>query len=786
MLAVFTLVVGFCFNTSVFAATDVYDSSNISLNNGGITYEDHTLSDGWYHMEIDKTVVIDPVGLLTISYYTGDLTQGYDFHGSDFTDNLDLSNDIVADIYIIDGIFKIQTSRVGTFSSTYLASNFSLEFISLNEMAPDDLSVNSNILTYSSDLLDGWYRLEMVDSMINAVGFLDSMYYTGDFSTGSYFFVSDDVKNIDTSSSTEICADIYVTGGSFKISSANGFITSKSNVTNINLTLIELDTDPGFNYTELTLDVPYYDIPSLDDVKAMLTATDAEDGDLSGAIQVYDENISTFTPGDDLVLSTATYQEYLFDETSTTWSVDGDLTDYDLYYLCETNGTYLKVSQFTHSSTETVNIKLADFTTIGDYQFNTNYNSFGSLYWMVEDQTEGMSISFFDDGTLTVDYGSIDFKLISKDPITSGYYASYSVQDTMGNVSYLTVNLNLYDDYIVNITYSDALNNIDVDVINDTLTSEASTVDLNIIMNATDWNTSTVENVFENMLFTSDYVDLYLTDTYYSSIVGNYIFVVDNQIDFTSSDSHTISYYVYLISNNGGVVDHETEIGITFTLLDDFGPSFEDTPGYLSVSNEYTLELSELEAQIVTSDNFDSSETLVLTLINDGYTANKTEIGRYEVVYELEDTSGNTTYHTFVIFVRDTNPPIYAFPETFTVGVYENTPITEGDLETELVTYGIIVTELGFTIDVIETEYFDNSNIPGRYPMRLLVNYDDGSSEELNLTMVVQPEDNTSSIGSINPGLNETSTYLWYPIIAFGALAVFVTTKKIKERRNLK
>ena len=147
VLLVLTLFVGFIVSTNVFAeetttaatttaatttaatTVDVYDTGNLSLALGMITYEDVTLTDGWYHFAIALDGLDNPAGLLTIAYYTGDLSTGYDFYDSTYTDNVDTSTNFEADIYIEDGIFKLVTSETDTFDQSLLESNMTLDYI---------------------------------------------------------------------------------------------------------------------------------------------------------------------------------------------------------------------------------------------------------------------------------------------------------------------------------------------------------------------------------------------------------------------------------------------------------------------------------------------------------------------------------------------------------------------------------------------------------------------------------------------------------------------------------
>lgn len=56
--------------------------------------------------------------------------------------------------------------------------------------------------------------------------------------------------------------------------------------------------DPAFNYTELQLQMPWYDLMSINDIQALLTAEDDIDGDLTDDIEVYDDTFSEWEVGD--------------------------------------------------------------------------------------------------------------------------------------------------------------------------------------------------------------------------------------------------------------------------------------------------------------------------------------------------------------------------------------------------------------------------------------------------------------------------------------------------------
>jgi hypothetical protein len=712
IFAAITLLLGFGFVNNVNAA---FNQSNLSSVSGsGFTYEDPTLAEGWYNLVFVEEAIDYSGGYPTISYYTGDCLTAYSLGTSDYVEPYDITDDLEYRIYIKDGIFKFSTTATDLFVAAELESGTTLTLYALNELKDENLTVTADELVYTSNLLDGWYHLTLEDSVFVGTGtlLLGAQYYTDDLSIGETITSTDNIQNLTSPEAGVHEIDIRVLNGNFKIYSPASFDVSIGNVTNINLTLIELITPPVFNYTELILEADIYDLPTVAEVTAMLTASDSEDGDLTSSITVYDENITDFTIGDDYI------KYYVLDENSTSWSVEGDISDYDLYLLND-DGLYIKISTFTHEESIAIT-GVFDTTTMTGWTLNTSRYT---TNWRIEDQAFGAELIFNDDGSFVNDIlGEIphmEIALVRKDRL-SEYYITYSVEDLSGNKSYLTVDFELTNNIAGYFSYSDTLNNINI-----AIDEESEIIEINV--DASDYNDSSFMNdMYQNFAMNYDYTfcsqDLALnennvTNYYdYKNLVGFFIFS-DDELEY--------------------------EITLHFNVTDDIAPSFEDTPNYLYVSNAAEITTTQLETYIEKSDNATLEANITVALLSNDYTANKAIIGRYEVVYSLEDAAGNLAYHTFVVYVVDQTPPIFAFPELFEVNVYENDPISEENLEDALVSHGIIVTELSFTIDIIEGDYLENSTTRGDYTMRLLITYEDESTEiiDLKIEVIAEPDE---------------------------------------------
>ncbi|MBI9010008.1 MAG: hypothetical protein JEZ05_08245 [Tenericutes bacterium] len=747
-------------------ALDLYDSSNLTIPNGGtFTYTDYGLTDGWYTLTLNEACLDNAASMMTISYYTDDLTSGDNFFSTNYVDGYDFSTDFVANIYIENGSFKLVFSGLDALTAGLVSTNMSIELIGINELDADNLTVTSSVITYESDLLDGWYQLDIIDNtIIDFAEFLNAQYYTDDFSVGSNFFTSDLTDNVDTTTSGEIHAEIYIDDGNFEISSFSSFSVALANVTNINLTLIELDTAPVFNYTELILTIPYNDIPSINEVKAMLTASDSQDGDLTSSITLYDENLTDYVIGVD-----DTIEYYELNNTATAYTIDfADLENYSLYV--DNNG-WQKISELDNTVISFTNSFFNNGVGAGLSPTFTTVNTTSSI--TITNDLNSAVITFNSDGSYSDNDMLVwenDSKIyLVKDDLMSEYYSVFSVDDSRGNTSYLTVLYKFTDDYIGTITYSDDLNNINLSL------SDGDDAELIFYAGAESFNLDFVDLMYDDVLLTKDaniktFNDLELAVTYHD---GEYLL----------SDTYDTALYFERLFQD----DIIAYIDITFFIFDDIAPSFDDTPTYLYISNIAEITTTQLETYIEVSDNVSADVDLIITLISNTYTANKTNIGRYEVVYSLADELGNTSYHTFVIFVVDQTPAIYTFPATFTVGAYENAPITEGDLTTVLTNAGLVVTELGFTVDVLEDNYTEYSTIRGTYTMKLLITYEDETSEIIDLNIDVISEPVADDLIPVIPGTiidsepSETIDVLgvdWYWWVGVAAVAFVLLSKK--------
>lgn len=101
-------------------------------------------------------------------------------------------------------------------------------------------------------------------------------------------------------------------------------------------------------------------------------------------------------------------------------------------------------------------------------------------------------------------------------------------------------------------------------------------------------------------------------------------------------------------------------------IIDANGPVFSGAGVVLSdVDNP--IEIEDVLAGIYAYDSIDEDVTEAIVVVSDAYTGNGTTLGNYDIVFRVEDTSGNTTEFTCTIKVIDITKPVFSGPSEITV-----------------------------------------------------------------------------------------------------------------------
>ena len=261
------------------------------------------------------------------------------------------------------------------------------------------------------------------------------------------------------------------------------------------------------------------------------------------------------------------------------------------------------------------------------------------------------------------------------------YDLEYSVTDSAGNTSYLTVTV-FVKDVVAPIGSNDSVS-----------VSYAETFD--------------IENYKNNVLVYSDNYDA----------KANLAVSVDTN-DYTANKTNIGSYdVVFEIEDTSGNLGYAT---LTINVIDDVKPSFSG-PSTLTKSNSETLTLSEITSQLAANDAIDGNLTSSIQVVSDGYTGNANLVGSYEVEYKVTDSAGNTAYHTVTIQVSDDIPPVFYVRDGYFISVSSVVALSTQDIIDILTATGQISVDGsgGIEFMMLTNEYTGNEETPGIYAMSM-------------------------------------------------------------------
>lgn len=241
----------------------------------------------------------------------------------------------------------------------------------------------------------------------------------------------------------------------------------------------------------------------------------------------------------------------------------------------------------------------------------------------------------------------------------------------------------------------------------------------------------------------------------------------------------------YDVTDFQGFADHTVTRNVRYgslEIVDLTDPSFLGSVLKVVKTIRTTLDVETLTEEIVLSDVFDLDESITFELVEDGYTGNEGTVGRYELIYEATDPSGNTSQHTMVVWNIQELYKAYAFDDE-TIYVSALSPIQSEDLQYYLKDFGIIDPAKEFVIsDMITDDYAGNEEIPGTYTLTFEVTYFDESQALVDLQIVVVEDDLTLMIQ-----LPEVDQFGLEAVFGVGlVLVVVVSVLKIRKKLQIR
>lgn len=193
---------------------------------------------------------------------------------------------------------------------------------------------------------------------------------------------------------------------------------------------------------------------------------------------------------------------------------------------------------------------------------------------------------------------------------------------------------------------------------------------------------------------------------------------------------------VYSVEDTAG---NEATLTVHVLVRDVTSPTWShDTKNHVEVSYTQTFDVDAYKLQLGATDNYDPSGSLVITVQSNTYTANKTVVGDYTVVYKIKDTAGNETLANVQVSVIDTVAPVFSGPTT--LGKANTSVLLLSDIKAQLTANDAINGNLTASIIVISDNYTGNGHLVGSYAIQFSVS--DASGNIAYHTVTVNVYDN--------------------------------------------
>lgn len=194
-----------------------------------------------------------------------------------------------------------------------------------------------------------------------------------------------------------------------------------------------------------------------------------------------------------------------------------------------------------------------------------------------------------------------------------------------------------------------------------------------------------------------------------------------HQVDLSVTDS----------SNN------ESTFTFFVTVVDITKPVITGNTTKVQISYTQTWNVTTFKNGLSVSDNYDTLDASDISVLSDGYTSNKTNLGTYNVVYRVIDASGNVGTFTKQVEVIDDIAPVINGPLELITPV--NTILTVGDIITEELTASDDKDGNRTAYITIQSdEYTGYGNVVGSYDVVFQVSDTKGNIATHTVTIIVQ------------------------------------------------
>lgn len=207
--------------------------------------------------------------------------------------------------------------------------------------------------------------------------------------------------------------------------------------------------------------------------------------------------------------------------------------------------------------------------------------------------------------------------------------------------------------------------------------------------------------------------------------------------------------------------ENETTLEVYIRVVDITAPVITGNTSQVNIGYKETWNINNFKNSLNVTDNHDDSVSLkaAITIESDGYTANKTTLGTYDVVFSVEDQSGNIGTFTKTIKVIDNVAPTFSGPTSLTSNI--SVTFTESDVRNQLTAYDEKEGNVTHRIEVDEDNYTGKGHNTGIYTIKYRVT--DTAGNEAFHTVTINRRDDIPPVFYIKDGVSivtDTSTPL--------------------------
>jgi hypothetical protein len=219
-------------------------------------------------------------------------------------------------------------------------------------------------------------------------------------------------------------------------------------------------------------------------------------------------------------------------------------------------------------------------------------------------------------------------------------------------------------------------------------------------------------------------------DTIDGDVTSNITLVSENY----STSMDTIGTYelLFSVSDASG---NTSQVTVNVEVVDVLAPVFSEISDITTVyPNVHTVQ--EIIDMLSASDNYDGDISNSITMVEDNYSANASQVGTYSMTFSVVDSSNNEATHVLDIHVIDEEAPLITGQESITIGYnqyYEENQILSNLSVTDNYDDNVAI--------IVESNaYKDYSDVIGQYEVLFSATDSSGNRTEKIVTMHVVDE----------------------------------------------